>query len=157
MPLEGASLPRLLMDTDGRTAGEELQTRGPQLKTHHQVLGAGFTAAAVLLLPTVPPAIADSGLGQTRNCNYEAAPSQGCIAVEHWESDDKLFIQPLRLRHSWAKIKVYQDGKLIRVQIKRGGYGIFIPYRDGRYRVIAKTKNFDGYATAAKSFRITDA
>ena len=121
------------------------------------MLGAGLTAAAALWLPTAAPAIADTGLGQTRNCNYEAAPSQGCIAVEYWQSDDKLFIQPLRLRHSWAKIKVHQNGKLIRVQIKRGGYGIFIPYRDGRYRVIAKTKNFDGYATATTTFHITDA
>lgn len=122
-----------------------------------QAIGVGLAAAAALGMTAVPPAAADTGLGQTRHCNYEAAPADGCIAVEHWESDDRLFVQPLRLRHSWAKIKIYRNGTLIRTRIKRDGYGVFIPYRNGRYFVTSKTRNSEGYARATKTFRITDA
>ena len=127
------------------------------MKASRLLLGAGVATAALLGMSSGQLAAADSGLGQTRHCNYEAAPSRGCIAVEHWESDGRLFIQPLRLNHSWAKIRVYKNGQLLRVQVKRNGYGIFVPYRNGRYLVISKTRNFEGYATAKKTFRITDA
>lgn len=136
---------------------QRARRRGSALKTSHLLLGTGVAAAALMGMSSAQLAAADSGLGQTRHCNYEAAPSQGCIAVEHWESDGRLFIQPLRLNHSWSKTRVYRNGGLLRVQVKRNGYGIFVPYRNGRYLVISKTRNFEGYATAKKKFRITDA
>lgn len=127
------------------------------MKTNVVRAGFGLATAALLGMSSGQLAAADSGLGQTRQCNYEAAPSKGCIAVEHWESDGRLFIQPLRLNHSWSKTRVYRNGGLLRVQVKRNGYGIFVPYRNGRYMVISKTRNFEGYATAKKKFTITDA